>query len=394
MKRSALLLLKFFSLLLCLSLTAFCFADGNAFTDCEAFSSSSIGAQSYCLMDARDHSILCEKNASLSLPMASTTKIMTAVVILSRCDLNQLVEVSPEAVGIEGSSMYLSAGEKISVRGLLYGLMLESANDAAAALAIHAAGSVETFAEWMNELAREIGMTDSAFCNPSGLSQEGHHASARDLALLMSYAMRDPVFREITSSKTYRLPMEKEGEYRYLSNHNRLLDRYEHCIGGKTGYTLAAGRCLVSVSQRNGVELVAVTMNDRNDWNDHIALYEYGFSLYSPVTLCQKGEVSYQLKVVGGVVDRVTARNTEELSVVLRSSEGILVSYELPFFVYAPVKLSTPDSPNVPIPVGRAVYYQNETLLGSVELYCQNEVEVFIPPSIWENILNFFHIKG
>ncbi len=394
MKRSHLLLLKALAMLLCFVFVIPCYADAavQEEADAAAFSPSSLGAQSFCLMDARDKSILCQKNADTPLPMASTTKIMTAMVILSRCDLEETVTVSPNAAGTEGSSMYLSSGEKISVRSLLYGLMLESANDAAMALAIHAAGSVEEFASWMNALAAQIGMNHSHFCNPSGLSQDGHQASAADMARLMCFAMTNPVFREITAAKSARLPMAKEGEYRYLSNHNRLLDRYSHCIGGKTGYTIAAGRCLVTVSQKDGVELVAVTINDRNDWNDHIALYEYGFSLYSSVSLCEAGKLSYSVDVVGGLQSAVNVINKEALTVVLREQEGIRVTYELPFFLYAPVRTANTDALNVPLPLGRAVFFQNGVELGAVYLYPEKEVEAFVPPSLWERILKFFKI--
>lgn len=354
---------------------------------------SGMGAQSYCLMDAGDQSILAQKNGDLPLPMASTTKIMTAVVILESCDVNTLISVSPKAVGIEGSSIYLQAGEKIRIQDLLYALMLESANDAAVALALACCESTELFAEKMNEKAKALGMANSFFCNPSGLTQEGHCASARDMAVLMAYAMKNPLFRRITATKSIRIPMAESTEYRYLSNHNRLLSKYSYCIGGKTGYTIAAGRCLVSVSNKDGVELIAVTLNDGNDWNDHVRLFEYGFAQYSKVTLCQAKELEYTLPVVGGIQSSVTVYNTEGITRSLRSQEGIVIQWELPFFLYAPITVTPQEGSNVPLPLGKALFYQNGVLLGEVWLYPSESVSDYTPPTWWEKILMFFGLK-
>ncbi len=354
---------------------------------------SGLGAQSYCLMDGRDQSILAKKNADLPLPMASTTKIMTALVILECCDMDAMVSVSPQAAGTEGSSIYLQAGEKITVRNLLYALMLESANDAAMALALHCCDSVEQFSEKMNQKAAELGMKNSCFLNPSGLSQEGHRASAEDMAILASHAMKNSLFREITATKSIRIPMQGSEEYRYLSNHNRLLSKYVHCIGGKTGYTIAAGRCLVSVSEKDGVELVAVTLNDRNDWNDHIQLFEYGFSLYESVTLCEAGSLEYSLPVVGGTASFVSLTNREGAALSLRETDGIEIQWEVPFFTYAPVYVTEAGDPNVALPLGRAVFMQNGVFLAEAWLYASESVPDYTPPTWWERILMFFGWK-
>lgn len=232
----------------------------------------STSAAAAVLMDARSGEILYEYNAHAPRLIASTTKILTALTAIQHYDLGETVTVPREATLIEGSSMYLKAGEELTVEELLCGLLLASGNDAAEVLALHC-GSRERFVRWMNELAEEIGMSESSFENPSGLDGEAHLASALDMAKLAACAMEDPTFARIVSTWEMRV-----GE-RTLTNHNKLLRQVEGCIGLKTGYTKAAGRTLVSAAERDGVRLVAVTLHDGNDWADHAALYEYGFSL-------------------------------------------------------------------------------------------------------------------
>ncbi len=232
----------------------------------------STSAASAVLMDARSGEILYEQDAHTPRLIASTTKILTALTAIRYYDLGDTVTVPREAALTEGSSMYLKDGEKLTVEELLCGLLLASGNDAAEALAQHC-GSRERFVRWMNELAAEIGMSESYFENPSGLDGEKHLASAFDMAKLAAFAMEDPTFARIVSSSEMRV-----GE-RTLSNHNKLLWQVEGCMGLKTGYTRAAGRTLVSCAEREGVRLVAVTLHDGNDWADHASLYEYGFSL-------------------------------------------------------------------------------------------------------------------
>ncbi len=232
----------------------------------------STSAAAAVLMDAESGEILYEHNADTPRLIASTTKILTALTAIRHYDLGETVTVPREATLIEGSSMYLKAGEKLAVEQLLCGLLLASGNDAAEVLAMHC-GSREQFVRWMNALAQEIGMADSCFENPSGLDGENHLATARDMAKLAVYAMDDPTFARIVST------WEMQTGERTLTNHNKLLRQVDGCIGLKTGYTKAAGRTLVTAAERDGVRLVAVTLHDGNDWADHAALYEYGFSL-------------------------------------------------------------------------------------------------------------------
>ena len=214
-----------------------------------------LSAEHAILMDAGSGRVLYEKNADSRSLIASTTKIMTALVICEQCNVLDRVQIMPEAVGIEGSSMYLQAGEVLTVQELLYGLMLQSGNDAAVALAIYCGGTVEGFAQLMNDEARRIGLTGTHFENPNGLDHENHYSTARDLAKLTAYAMENEIFAKTVSTKSIQVGG------RSLTNHNKLLWRYEGADGVKTGYTKAAGRILVSSATRDGRQLIAVTIN-------------------------------------------------------------------------------------------------------------------------------------
>ena len=257
-----------------------------------------VSAGSYVLADGATGRILASRGADEERPVASTTKILTCLVALEEADPAAAVTVPKEAVGTEGSSMYLFAGERLTVLDLLYGLMLESANDAAVTLAICVSGSVDAFAARMNEKAARLGMDHSHFENPHGLPAEGHVSSARDLAILFRAALENPVFAEIVGTERKTIPI-GDGKTQVLVNHNRLLRSYPDCIGGKTGYTVSAGRCLVSAARRGGATLIAVTLDDPRDWQDHKTLFEYGFSLFE-TRVFAPGEIRAVLPVSGG----------------------------------------------------------------------------------------------
>lgn len=206
-------------------------------------------------MELTTGTVLEENNADVRLPMASTTKIMTALIIVEDCDLDEVITVPDEAVGVEGSTIYLKKGEVIDVRDLIYGLMLQSGNDSAAALAIHHSGSIEKFAEVMNERAKKIGATETNFKNPSGLPNDEHYTTARDLCLITRCAMQNETFKNIVSTKRY------SGNYRSFSNKNKMLTNYDGANGVKTGYTVKAGRCLVSSAERDGMSVICVVLN-------------------------------------------------------------------------------------------------------------------------------------
>ena len=233
-------------------------------------SALSTSAASAVLMDAERGEVLFAENAADRHLIASTTKIMTAAVALQHYAPTETVRVSGRAAATEGSSMYLKSGETLTVEELLSGLLLQSGNDAAEALAEHA-GDRELFIAWMNDLAEELGMENTSFENPSGLDGEKHYSTAYDMALLACYAMQEPTLSRIVSTS------HMETAERSMYNHNKLLSRVEGCVGLKTGYTRAAGRTLVSAAERNGQRLIAVTLCDGNDWADHEAMYEYGF---------------------------------------------------------------------------------------------------------------------
>ena len=206
----------------------------------------SVSAKSAVLINAEDNGIIFSHNCNEKLPMASTTKIMTALVALENCPLDEKIIVDASAVGVEGSSVYLQKGEVLTLRQLLYALLLQSANDAATAIAVHVGGDVEGFARMMNEKAQKLGLHNTHFTNPHGLDDENHYTTAYELALVASAALKNPEFQKIVSTVKTEIP--KGNEARYLVNHNRLLREYDGCIGVKTGFTRRCGRCLVSVS--------------------------------------------------------------------------------------------------------------------------------------------------
>ena len=249
-----------------------------------------ISAKSAVLIDSASGRVLYEHNAYEKLPMASTTKIMTGLLSCESGKLNKTVKASPFASGTEGSSLWLKTGEKLTLEELTYGLMLKSGNDAAVAIAEHLAGSVDAFALLMNKRAREIGAVNTNFVNPHGLDADGHYTTAYDLALIAREAMKNDTFRKIVSTKTYSIPMQGEKWDRALKNHNKLLWRYEGCNGVKTGFTKKCGRCLVSSAERDGRELICVTLNAPDDWKDHTYLLNYGFDSFETKVVAKKGE--------------------------------------------------------------------------------------------------------
>lgn len=303
----------------------------------------SVSARSAILVEASTGRVLLEKDADTRRPMASTTKIMTTIVALEYGDVSDRVTVSKSAVGIEGSSVYLYADEEMTLGELLYAVMLESANDAATAVAIEIAGSVSAFARMMNQKARELGLKDTSFANPHGLDSENHYTTARDLAALTRYAMRNEDFRKIVSTQRKTIPLHNGGGTRLLRNHNKLLRLYPDAIGVKTGFTKKSGRCLVSAAERDGIMLIAVTLNASSDWNDHTAMLDYGFSRLERVTLAEAGTLSYALPVVGGTSPYVFVSNAETVYAVLPKEHGEIKSeLHLKNFYYAPVSKSEP----------------------------------------------------
>ncbi len=239
-----------------------------------------ISAKAAALIDVTSGRLLYSLNGDTPMRIASLTKIMTAIVAIEHGRLEDTVKVSARAASREGSSIYLRAGDEVSLETLLYGLMLRSGNDAATAIAEHVGGSEEGFVFLMNRKAEEIGLAYTQFRNPHGLDQDGHYSTANDLAKLTAYALKNPVFRQIVATKVKTAPNPNgEWDYRFV-NKNKMLFEYEGADGVKTGYTKLASRCLVSSATRNGQQLAAVTLNDGNDWSDHRKLLDYGFARF------------------------------------------------------------------------------------------------------------------
>ena len=236
----------------------------------------SVSAKAAALYEPKTKRFLYTKNSEEHLGMASTTKIMTALVAIENLNLDELIEADPRAVGIEGSSIYLKAGETLRAIDLIYALILQSANDAAEVIAYKISGSIEAFTKLMNDKAKELGAKNTNFTNPHGLDDKEHYTTASDLAIITAAALENDVFKEIASTKTKTI--ESSLTERVLVNHNKLLKSYEGCIGVKTGYTKKTGRSLVSAADKDGLTLICVTINAPDDWKDHTQMLDFGYS--------------------------------------------------------------------------------------------------------------------
>lgn len=333
-----------------------------------------ISAKSAILLDCTTGRVIYEKNADVRSLIASTTKIMTALIVCEQCNVLDRVKIPKEAVGVEGSSMYLKEGEILTVQELLYGTMLSSGNDAATALAIYCGGTIEGFVELMNDKARSLGLMDTHFENPHGLDSQRHYSTARDLGKLAAYAMDNPIFAKITSTKTVQVGN------RYLSNHNKLLWQVEGADGVKTGYTRAAGRILVSSAQRGGRRLIAVTIYDPDDWQDHAQLLETGFQCYSDRVVVEAGSILGKVEVAGGQEAVVELIAKEDFTYALAADEMPRIILPSPGFVYAPVAKEQQ--------AGVAQIYLQDQWIGSVPLVYGDtiEQEQLPAPGLWERL--------
>ncbi len=308
-------------------------SDNSVYAEEKNVSTSAGGAVLYCVNNGE---VIYEFNENTPMKMASTTKLMTTLITLEYAKKDNKIITFNQSMVEEGSSMYLKLGERVYLKDLCIGMMLPSGNDAATAAAVTIAGSKEKFAVLMNRRAKEIGMKNSHFVTPSGLDDENHYSSAYDMALLMAECLKNKEFREISGSTTKTVSFVKPNDKTVTyNNHNRLLSQYKYCISGKTGYTMAAGRCLVTAAEKDGITLVAVTLNDKNDWNDHISLYEYGFSClnskqFRERTICQK--------LVGGYDDSVNIKIPGKTFIINDDEGDIKEKIMLAPFAYAPVK--------------------------------------------------------
>lgn len=375
--------------LICLFLTLVIVVPAMASRTVVAHAEPSVSAASAVLIEADTGRVLYEKNAHERRSMASTTKIMTAMLVLESEELERVVDITQEMVQVEGSSMGLLAGDQVTLETLAYGILLESGNDAANAAAITLGGTVEGFVEMMNQRAAALGLEDTHFVTPSGLDAEEHYTTAYDLALLGAAAMRLPQFAEIVSQSSAKVEFVNPPTVRTLYNHNRLLKEMEGCDGVKTGFTKKSGRCLVTSCQRNGVHLIAVTLNAPDDWDDHKALMEYGFSQTEPVHL-DAGDFEVQIPVVGseeGRTVRAVPSGSADITLLKGEQERLEMKVEADRFLYAPISQGRV--------VGRIVYRLEGREVAEIPLVTAEEA-AYVEPELhffqrlWRDICRLF----
>lgn len=374
------LFLCFFTTLLLFSVLPF--ASSNAVAE-----GLSVSAKAAVLIEADTGRVLFAKNKDMQLPMASTTKILTALITLESDNLDELFVVDEKAIQVEGSSMGLQKGDSASLRTLACGMLLPSGNDAANAAAVRIGGSIAEFAAMMNQRAAAIGMTNSHFVTPSGLDDEQHYSTAHDMAKLARVALKNNAFQDICSRNIAKVEFGNPPYERWLKNHNRLLNEYKGAIGVKTGFTKKSGRCLVSAAERDGVTLIAVTLNAPNDWQDHTLMFNYGFNDVKP----QQYDVKYeeiQLNVVGGKSDKVgvvpltsTMVNVEE-----NKLQDITQKVIAEHFYYAPIQAGDV--------VGKIELYLDGEEIGTATLIAAEDVQrdiTEIKYSLWDKIKMWFN---
>ena len=346
-----------------------------------------LSAYAYSLYCVNTGEFLLSHNADERLPMASTTKIMTAILGLEKVQSDNeetIVTVTPDMYA-EGSSMYLAAGEQVHLFDLVGGMLMVSGNDAANAIAQTVAGSTENFARLMNKKSRQIGLHDTNFVTPSGLDAEDHYTTAHDLAKLMAYCMENSLFRETDSMRSITVNfVSPQGKSQTYYNENRLLSEYEYCIAGKTGYTDKAGRTLVSCAEKDGIRLIAVTLNDGDDWNDHKKMYDHGFDMLS----VQKLDMDFSgltVPVVGGTRTEIEVDISEQPSVCADENglANITAVYCIPRFVYAPIAKGSS--------IGTIKYYNHGVYAGQSDVTA-NETAAYMeqPTKFTENVKSFF----
>lgn len=347
---------KLISLLLIAAVISPLFAFGARGAGC-----GDLSAECAALMCVQTGRLLYEKNAHTRHAMASTTKIMTSLIALEQHTPQRKVKVRASSLGVEGTSLGLAAGDIITLESLVYGMMLESGNDAANVTACAVAGSSEKFAALMNERAERIGMKDTNFVTPSGLDDENHYSTAYDMALLGCCAVKNPEFLHICSRKKAEIYFGSPPRSVTVYNHNKLLSYYPDAVGIKTGFTKKSGRCLVSCAQKDGVMLVAVTLNAPGDWADHKKMLDYGFSIVKPK---QKSFDGITIPVAGGTAGSVKVHGED----ILPSGEEINIIIYTEKFLYAPVKKG--------VIAGEARCYCGGRMIKSIPLLCDNDVDI------------------
>ncbi len=318
-----------------------------------------------CVINSATGEVVFSKNINERHAMASTTKIMTAIIALERCKLDDIVLVSSNAANQEGSSAYVKENHQLYLRDALYGLMLNSGNDIAVAIAENIAGSEEEFAQLMNEKVLELGLRNTHFVNPNGLDHPEHFTTAGDLAVIARYAMTNNDFREIVATQTYQAKPLNDEEILYFSNHNKMLGLYEGSTGIKTGFTKSTGRCLVSSAKRDDMEFIAVTLGDSDDWNDHMSMLDYAFSEHYPKKVIEKDMTIKVAQIDGKRYNMVAADDF-----VVPFKENGKVSVELVSHIA--------DNLKSPINAGEKVGYVeircDDMTIGSVDIISQSDI--------------------
>lgn len=332
----------------------------------------SVSAKSAICLHYPTGQVLYAKNANEKLPMASTTKIMTALVALENANLSDVVTVGANAAGVEGSSMYLKEGQTLSMSDLLHGLMLSSGNDAAVAIAEHVAGSEEAFCELMNQKAESLGCSNTQFRNANGLPDEAHFTTALELARITGEALKNETFREIVSKKSVKV------SGKILTNHNKMLSLYEGAIGVKTGYTKKAGRTLVSAARKDGIELIAVTLNAPDDWDDHKKMLNAGFETVEIRTLAEKDKIADVFSVSNGSEENVSAVFSESFSLPVIKGKNTETKFIVEAALSAPIEKGQT--------VGKAVFYLEGIPMGEVPLLAEKNIPQIEKPSFWDRV--------
>lgn len=324
----------------------------------------STAAKAAVLINGDTGEIIYSQNNDERLPMASTTKIMTGLLLCEYGNFDREITVTAEMLRVEGSSMGLLAGDKVTLHDLLYGLMLASGNDAANVIAYTVSGSLEDFVALMNKKAKQLGLANTHFETPSGLDGETHYTTALDLANLARFAMQNKDFAKAVSTKKAVLNYGNPPYRRSLINHNKILNYFEDSVGIKTGFTKKSGRCLVSAAKRDGKFVIAVTLNDPNDWQDHCNMLEYGLGKIIQTTVSPKNS-SYNIPVVNGLEDNVLVK-VEPFVVNSLNTEEISYKIYLPKFVYAPIKNGEK--------IGSVVYLQGDNVLAETDILATKNI--------------------
>lgn len=351
-----------------------------------AVSLSGISAKSSIIIEAQSGKVIAGKNEYDRLPMASTTKIMTTLLLLESGGLDEEFKVDNGAIMVEGSSMGLCEDDIVTKRALCYGMMLPSGNDAANETAVLLGGSAEKFADMMNEKAEQLGLEDTHFVTPSGLHDDNHYSTAYDMAMLTKEALKNETFKEICGTKSIKLSFGNPPYERWLVNTNKLLTLYDYCIGVKTGFTDEAGRCLISAAEKDGVTLICVTLNASNDWNDHIKMYDYGFS----VTESRSADFDFSelyVDVAGGDTDKVRVAPADIPKYTVVNGEVPEMSYKvnLDKFIYAPVSMGRK--------AGTIDFYSGDELVMTAELETESGCGAIVKeykPKWYEIIVEWF----